>query len=480
MAHDEEDDSVGAMQAFAADLGLKVDRSVAARALEAARELESSVETLAEAAERDPANSSVGTPSDDEYGALLDVYETPRRAAEDGPLADLSFAVKDVIAADGLEMTLGLRDHSYVPSFDAVVVERLLAAGASLVGKANTDALAMGPTGEFSERGEVRNPAAPDRVPGGSSSGPAAAVAGGLVDAALGTDTGGSVRIPAACCGVVGVKPTHGIVPQYGVQELAPSADTVGPIARDVATAVRVLEAIVGSDVRDPTTRATVPDSIRSAFENRDPISVGLPTPFFDGVDDVVSDVVRDAAERIDDGTVEVTDVAINLGEIRNAHPLLTSPEFAWLLRQSFAVRGHGRQYEPEMYRASQDLSFNDHIALRRLPGAYVGERTDGEAYVLGRREVIRFERRLHEVFDGVDALVMPTLMGLPPRRGRIEASHEGIRRMTGNTGPFSRVGFPAVSVPAGEHDGIPVGTQVVAPPNRDGTALRVAALLEA
>lgn len=473
-----DDDEIRDLQVFAESLGFEVDESVATRALAAARELEAAVAELDDA-EPPQSRTSRGTRADNEHDALLDVYREPREGSGGGPLAGLSVAIKDVIAVEGLEMTLGLDGFDYVPGFDAVAVERLLEAGASIVGKANTDVLAMGPTGEFSERGEVVNPAAPDRVPGGSSSGSCAAVAGGLVDAALGTDTGGSVRIPAACCGVVGMKPTHGLVPQYGATELGPSADTIGPVARSAETTTHLLEALVGPDVRDPATRAVTAPPVRSEYEGEDPLAVGLASPFFDGVDDVVSEVVFEAADAIADRDVDVTDVSFPLGEIRNAHPLLTSPEFAWLVRQSFAVRGHGRQYNPELYRALRSLPFNDHVALRRLPGAYVDEQSDGAAYVQGRREVVRFERRLRDVFDTVDALVMPTMLGLPPERDRIEASHEGIRRMTSNTGPFSRVGYPAVSVPVGAVEAVPVGAQVVAPPRRDGTALRVAELLE-
>lgn len=473
-----DDFDVEDMREFASSLGFEIDAAVAEEALEVARQLWSSVEALSEPA--DEGHESVGRWAEDEYNALLAVYDQPRRTTDGGPLDGISVAVKDVVAVEGLEMTLGLADYGHVPSYDAVVVERLHDAGASIVGKANTDALAMGPTGEFSERGDVINPTANDRVPGGSSSGPAAAVAGQLVDAAVGTDTGGSIRIPAACCGVVGVKPTHGRVPGYGIQELAPSADTVGPIASDVETAARLLEVMVGPDPRDATTRQARSESFVSALDSSDDLTVGLPTPFFEGVDDAVSEAVLDAAERAGENpNVTVTDVSIDMGEMRNAHPLLTSPEFAWLLRQSFVVRGHGVQYEPEWYDALQELSFNDHIALRRLPGAFVDEVTDGRAYVLGRREVVRFERRLNSLFATVDALLMPTLLGLPPKRDRIGATHEGIRRMTGNTGPFSRIGAPAVSVPVGERDGVPVAAQVVARANDDRTALRAASLVE-
>lgn len=165
-------------------------------------------------------SESVGSFSTDDYNALLDLYDEPRGGSNGGPLAGLTCAIKDCIAVKNLRMSCGLKDFTYVPNYDAAVVERLLMDGADVVGKANMEPFAFGPTGENSEYGSPTNPAAPNRVPGGSSSGSGAAVAADLVDFALGTDTGGSVRLPAACCGVVGIKPTHSLVPRHGFVDL--------------------------------------------------------------------------------------------------------------------------------------------------------------------------------------------------------------------------------------------------------------------
>jgi aspartyl-tRNA(Asn)/glutamyl-tRNA(Gln) amidotransferase subunit A len=466
------------IRAFAAELGFDLDDDeLTDEILGVVRTLEESVANLDEPI---PETGSVGSWSDDEYGALLDVYEEPRSEADDGPLSGLTFAVKDVIAVEGLRLTLGSADFEPVPSYDAVAVERVLDAGGAIVGKANTDKCAIGPTGEFSERRPVTNPTVPDRVPGGSSSGPAAAVAGGLVDAALGTDTGGSVRIPAACCGLVGMKPTHGLVPRYGLQDLAPSADTIGPLARDVETVARTLEVMAGYDPRDPTSSHVDVGSLTDGLDDPGSVTIGVPESFLDATAEPVVEVIERLVDRLG-GRPEVTvrRVDLDLGEITNAHPLLSSPELAWLLRQSFVVRGQGTQYEPEWSELLDGLEFNDHIALRKVPSAYVDAKTGGKSYAVGRKEEIRFERHLDEQFEDLDVLLTPTLRDLPPKRDRTGGSHEGVIKMTGNTGPISRVGFPVVSVPAGDVDGVPVGAQLVAPAFDDGTALQCARLVE-
>jgi aspartyl-tRNA(Asn)/glutamyl-tRNA(Gln) amidotransferase subunit A len=475
MVHDEAERSE--VRAFAAALGFDIDDELTDEILDVVHTLETSVANLKEPT---PEQQSDGSWSDDEYGALLDVYDEPRTTAEGGPLDGLTVAVKDVIAVEGLRLTLGSADFEPVPSYDAVVVERLLAAGGAVVGKANTDKCAIGPTGEFSERREVTNPTAPDRVPGGSSSGPAAAVAAGIVDVGIGTDTGGSVRIPAACCGIVGMKPTHGLVPRYGLQDLAPSADTIGPLARDVETVARTLEVMAGYDPRDPTSSHVDVGSLTDDLDDPGHLTVGMPTSFLDATSDAVVDEITAVAGRLaSEADVTVRDVDLELGEIATAHPLLSSPELAWLLRQSFVVRGQGTQYEPEWTELLDRLTFNDHIALRKVPSAYVDEKTGGRSYALGRKEEIRFERHLNEQFEELDVLLTPTLRDVPPKRDRTGGSHEGVMKMTGNTGPISRVGFPVVSVPAGDVDGVPVGAQLIAPAFEDGRALAAARLVE-
>lgn len=476
------EDKRAALRSLASSLGFELDDEHVTEALEAAAALGETVGPPAESVAAQLRRDSVGTIADDEYGALLDTYEEPRRGRADGPLAGLEFAVKDVIAAADLRMTCGSDTFSCVPTHDAAVVSRLLDAGASLRGKANTDAFAFGPTGEFSRRREVINPAAPERVPGGSSSGSAAAVAGELVDFTLGTDTGGSVRIPAACCGLVGVKPTHSLVPRHGFVDLAPSTDTIGPIARDVRTAGLALEAMAGPDRRDPSAAHVQTGPLTEAIDGANEFSVAVPSSFLDVSSDAVTSVVQDLLEDLESRpeVAAVDQVELPLGDIDEAYPLVLAAEFAWVLRQSGIVRGQGTKYAEEwrqilsMYREN----LTDHIAMRVLPAAFLDEVTEGRSYVQGREEARTFGEWVERRLATYDVLLLPTLRRLPPERGEVTATDD-LSGVTGNTAPFSLVGNPVVTVPAGTAEGVPVGVQLVAQPFADGTALAGARLVE-
>ena len=462
-----------ALAALADELSLPTDGVDVEAVLSFARD-------LADAVPDDPPPDveSIGRPGDDAYNAFLAVYPEPRSTGAGGPLDGLSVAVKDNIAARGLEMTCGARGFSHVPSFDAVVVERLLDAGACLVGKTNMDAYAFGPAGQWSGFGQVTNPVAPDRVPGGSSSGSGAAVAAGLVDAALGTDTGGSVRSPAACCGVVGVKPTHRLVPRFGFVENMPSTDVIGPLARDVDTAARVLEAVAGHDPRDPTSAHAPVDGLAdlgaSPLDADGPIAVGLVESSLDLVTDEVASAIEATADALADDGATVRPVDLEFGDVDRAYPL----SFGALRRQGFVTRGDGTGYDREWRTALSSARLTDHVAERLLPGALLDRLTDGASYVAAREEVRAFGGRLDELFRDVDVLLCPTLRMLPPEPGAVRSAEEGLKYSL--TKPFSLARVPAVSVPAGDVDGVPVSAQVVAPQFEDRRALRVAKTIEA
>lgn len=426
------------------------------------------------------ARESTGRQSDDGENALLDVYETPRQRVETGPLAGQRVAVKDNLAAQDLTMTCGSRVFKTVPTFDALVVDRLLDAGASLVGKANMDAFAFGPSGEFTDFDPVENPVAPDRVPGGSSSGSGAAVAAGTVDVTLGTDTGGSVRIPAACTGIVGVKPTHGLVPGDGLIHFAPSLDTTGPLARDVETAAAALGAIANGDSfrRQWTeTDASLVDAVKSRDES---LTVGLLKPFFEKSADGVAESVREATRGLDE--VTVTSVTVPTGWIERAYMATGSTEFAWYLRQRGVVHGDAPLPHEELQAALSDAveeGLGTHIARRVLPSAVCDDVTGGQVYAAAQREAKRFREALAGAFEDVDILVTPTIRTLPPERGRIETTEE-MQWLLGNTSPVNMAGHPAVTVPVDREEGLPISAQLIAPDFREVDALRVAQMLEA
>lgn len=452
--------------------------------------IESSLETiegletqLAEMVDEPENRESVGTFADDEYNALLDTYGEPRSGSDGGALNGLQFAVKDCIAARDLRMTCGVTDFSYVPDDDAVVVERLLDEGAALIGKSNMEPFAFGPTGERSEFGPVENPLEDGHISGGSSSGSGAAVGGGLVDFALGTDTGGSVRIPAACCGVVGIKPTHGMVPRYGFVDLVPWTDTIGPLAKDVSTAATVLETMAGHDPRDPSSSHVAVEALSERVNEPDTdVVIGLADALLAASDDEVADAVVGAVEELaaeTDATVE--HVSLDLSEISEAYPFLVG-EFAWAIKQNGILRGQGTGYNQEFRAAfaeyTENHEFNEYITARALPAAYLDEVSDGRSNVALRRRTIEFKKQVVELFDDIDVLASPTLRTLPPERNAIGVYRDALN-VTGNTLPFSFSGHPAATVPVETVDGLPVSTQIVTPQFEDGTALQVARHLE-
>lgn len=422
-------------------------------------------------------DASRGHRSDDEYNALLHVYDEPRQRSSSGPLSGLRFVVKDNIAVEGLTMTCGSKSFATVPAHDATVVDRILDAGGCVVGKANMDAFAFGPGGLWSELGQVRNPLSEDRIPGGTSSGCGVAVAAGLADAALGSDTGGSVRSPAACCGIVGIKPSHSLVSRYGLVDNVRSADTIGPLARDVETAARVLEMLRGSDPRDPSVPPSDGVPLDHGLDQFDSLTMGFLELDQHGVSEIVSDAMTDLADTLaahEDVTVGTVD--LDMTAVEEAYTVISGAEFAWLLRQSFVPRS-GAPVHPDVAAVGERATFNDHIAERVLPGAYLDAATDGRAYARAQERVLAFRRELDDLFDRFDVLVTPTLRSLPPKPEQLRTTAGGFTYTIAKQ--FSLVGLPAVSLPFADHDGLPISAQVLAPRFDDRTAVMAGHLVE-
>jgi aspartyl-tRNA(Asn)/glutamyl-tRNA(Gln) amidotransferase subunit A len=468
----------------AADLDVQADERTAEGCLDALSRLETAADRL----RTDPDEvRAVGSPGDDPYEAFLATYDDPRGGGS-GPLADHSVAVKDNIAARGLTMTCGSSEFHVVPAADATVVERLLDAGASLRGKTNMDVFGFGPSGEFSDFAQVQNPLDASRVPGGSSSGSAAAVAGGLVDVALGTDTGGSVRMPAACCGLAGIKPTHGLVSRNGFVDMAASLDAIGPLAPDVTTAARTLAVVAGPDRRDPSTRGrSASGPIAEGLDSPGDLRIGRLDPFLDPAADSVRTALAGHLDRLDAEpgvTVERATLGADFDrrDVEDAYFLIAMTEFAWLLRQTGALRGQGTGYGEPLRRAVArmlaDGVANEQVAWRVLPAAALDAADDGAAYVAARETVVDFQRRLENCFETYDLLVTPTLRTLPPEYGLMD-DVDNVLDMNGNCLPFNLSGHPAATVPVAAVDGLPVSAQYVAPAFDDGLALRGARLSE-
>lgn len=438
-------------------------------------------------------------PGDSVTSAFPPVEERPRQdphnafvttfladGPPDGPLADLEVAVKDNVAVRGVTVTCGTDCFEWAPDRDATLVERLRAAGASLAGTTNMDPLAYGTTGEWSAHGRTHNPAAPGHVPGGSSSGSAAAVAGGLVDAAIGTDTSGSVRIPASFSGVVGVKPTFGLVSRDGVVDLSPSHDHVGVLARSVRDAARVLETVAG---RDATRLETLPAPTAPALTDRldDPpgsIDVGVPGEFLAVADDPVAGRVERALDALlDVEGVHVTDCSFPEHEaavrVNDVHCLM---ETADLIRRGGQPLGTGR---PRGYRTAFEAVREAGVPLPErirdslaLGAALLEDHPDVYGRAWDART--RVMRRQESLFADVDVLATPTTPMTAPEFGAV-GSDDGptIRDTYRNTAPFNVTGAPAVSLPAGTVDGRPLGLQLVAPPGADAFLLDVARMAE-
>lgn len=460
------------IEAVAETLAFDLTASECAECLETAEGLSASADAIVDGTEE-------GVPTrgrllDDEHGALLSGYEEPRTRSSSGPLTSYQVAIKDNIALANVQMTVGSEHFEHVPSFDAAVVDRLLDAGARIVGKANMDAFAFGPSGEFSGRSPVENPLDSERVPGGSSSGSGVAVAAGDVDIALGTDTGGSVRIPAACCGVVGIKPTYGTVPNHGVVPFAPSLDTVGPLARDVETAATALDVLRDEELPAVDTGPRPDDESVS-------LGIGVPSSLVDVCDDRVTDVLVELRDTLPE-ELNTSDVDLPLGGVEDAYPLIGSTEFAWYVRQGGTVRGLGSTYDQRWGAYLREFietgSFSDHVAKRVLPAAYLDAREEGSPYAAARREADAFAQRVEEALSTVDVLMLPTIRTLPHERGEITAS-EGMFDLLGNTAPFNLSGHPAVTLPVDSVGGLPVSVQFVAPRGEDQTAVRAAATME-
>lgn len=458
-------------------LGFDLDEPLQAECRDAANELANAVAAIEANA---PSVSFDERSLESQHNALLWGYETPRSLDVTGPMDGFRVAVKDNIAAKGLTLTCGTKSYSHVPAFDAKVVDRLLDAGASLVGKANMDAFGFGASGERSEVAAVTNPLDSDRVPGGSSSGSSVSVATGAVDAALGTDTGGSARIPAACCGIVGHKPSFGRISRHGVVPFASSLDTVGALGRDVETARRVFESIRGPDRHDATTVAVDADS------DGPPLTVGIPQSFLDPcsepVIESVEQLLAEIEANLDTEVVRIEDDDLLLGAIAEAYRLVGVTEFSWFVRQRGVAHGLGTTYD-EAWNRSLAVYFesgglSDYVAQRVLPSAYLDAKLDGQPYVKARREAARFTDRLRNVFGNVEALLVPTIRTLPPERGTVNTV-ERLFDLIGNTSPFNLSGHPATSVPFDSVEGLPVSIQVVTPKLADKRALAGAEHIE-
>ena len=403
-----------------------------------------------------------------------------------GPLAGVPVALKDNLCVRGVPTTCSSRIlEGWRPPYDATVVERLRAAGAVAVGKTNMDEFAMGSSTENSSTGPTRNPADLSRVPGGSSGGSAAAVAAGMAPLALGSDTGGSIRQPAALCGVVGMKPTYGAVSRYGLVAFASSLDQIGPFGATVADAALLYDAVCGHDPCDSTSLSEVPRGSGGLDQGVEGLRVGFCTDLVDGASDDVVRRVREAANALAGAGAKVEEVAVP--ELRfglSAYYLIAPAEASSNLARYDGVRYGlrvGAADVTAMNTATRTAGFGDEVKRRIMLGTYALSAGYYDAYYgqaqRVRTVVIEAFARAYAHFDVLLGATTPTTAF--PIGERVD-DPMAMYASDLFTVCSNLAGHPAVSVPFGTgDDGLPVGVQVLAPALGEELLFRVAAAVE-
>ena len=407
-----------------------------------------------------------------------------------GPLAGVPVALKDLLCTRGVRTTCSSRILArWVPPYDATAVSRVLAAGAVIVGKTNMDEFAMGSSTEHSAFGPTRNPRCLSRVPGGSSGGSAAAVAAGFSTVALGTDTGGSIRQPAALCGVVGVKPTYGMVSRYGLVAFASSLDQIGPCALTVADAALGLDVISGHDPLDSTSLPGDHPSAGSRLgQDIDGLRVGVISELA-GAEGIAPDVAarfREAAEALAGAGAKVDEVSVpsvryGLSAYYMIAPAEASSNLARYDGVRYGLRVAGQDIT-EMYMATRAAGFGPEVKRRIMLGTYALSAGYYDAYY-GKAQKVRtlIIRDFEEAYRSFDVLISPTS---PTTAFELGARTDDPLTMYLSdvcTIPTNLAGHPAMSVPFGTgDDGLPVGAQVLAPALGEPVMFQVAGALEA
>jgi aspartyl-tRNA(Asn)/glutamyl-tRNA(Gln) amidotransferase subunit A len=402
-----------------------------------------------------------------------------------GRLAGIPIAVKDNICIKGKRTTCGSRILSdFISPYDATVVERLKKEGAIILGKTNMDEFAMGSSNENSFFGPVKNPFDRERVPGGSSGGSAAAVSSGEATMAMGSDTGGSVRLPASFCGVVGFKPTYGLVSRFGLVAFASSLDQIGPITRDVEDCVLLMEVIGGYDPRDSTSiDLPMPDFVSGLRKGIKGLKLGLPKEYFPpGIDPAVRSALNKAIDQLSVEGVEIEDISLPHTDkaIATYYILADAEASSNLARYDGARYGYRAQDVGEllyMYNRSRDEGFGDEVKRRIMLGTYVLSSGYYDAYYLHAQKARTLIRRdFEDAFMRCDLLLTPTSPTPAFKLG--EKIDDPLTMYLSDifTVTVNLAGLPSISIPCGKTiDGLPIGMQIIGPPLADDEVLRLA-----
>jgi aspartyl-tRNA(Asn)/glutamyl-tRNA(Gln) amidotransferase subunit A len=405
-----------------------------------------------------------------------------------GPLQGIPLAIKDNMVTRGTETTAGSKILAgYVPPYDATAVERIAAGGAVILGKTNLDEFAMGSSTENSAYGPTRNPWDTDRVPGGSSGGSAAAVSAGSALGALGSDTGGSIRQPASLCGLVGVKPTYGVVSRYGLIAFASSLDQIGPFARNVKDAAILLEVVAGHDIRDATSyRGDTPDISSLLEAGVQGMRIGILEELSgDGIDPQVQDACRRMYDTLADAGAELTEVSLPATEYAlSAYYLIAPAEASANLARfdgvRYGLRVDGETTE-EMMAATRAEGFGPEVARRILLGTYALSAGYYDAFY-GQAQKVRtlLRNEFAAAYKGVDVIVSPTSPTTAFAIGEKTADPLSMYFADVCTIASNLAGDPSGSVPIGLDDrGLPIGFQIMAPALHEAQLFRLAAEVE-
>ena len=422
----------------------------------------------------------------DELNAFTWVADGPPAEPVDGELGGIPLAVKDLFCTEGVPSQAGSRIlEGYRPPYTATVVERLTAAGTVLLGKTNQDEFAMGSSNENSAYGPVLNPWDRSRVPGGSSGGSAAAVAAGLAPWALGTDTGGSIRQPAALCGIVGLKPTYGTCSRYGMIAFASSLDQAGPLARDVTDAALLYRHMAGRDPRDATSVGHPDELVRPTAQELRGIRLGVPEDLTgEGIEPGVLAAFEAALEQAKALGATIERVALPHADYGlSAYYVLAPAECSSNLARFDGVRYGARTEATEltaMYTGTRHDGFGEEVKRRIMLGTYALSSGFYDAYYASAQKVrTLIAEDFTRAFARVDFLVTPTSPGVAFALGALTDDPLAMYLNDYFTVPMSLAGIPAISLPCGLSEGLPVGLQLAAPAFAENRLLDAAHALE-
>lgn len=421
--------------------------------------------------------------------AQADAVDSKIAAGEEiSPLAGIPFALKDNMSTRGILTTCSSKIlHNYKPVYDATVVERIGKTGGITIGKTNLDEFAMGSSTENSAFFTSKNPWNLDTVPGGSSGGSSAAVAADEAVIALGSDTGGSIRQPAAFCGVVGMKPTYGRVSRYGLIAFASSLDQIGPLTKDVTDCALTMNAICGHDLCDSTSLdVPVPDFTKALVPDVKGIKIGIPKEFFgQGVTSEVSDAVKKAVGVLNGLGAEYKETSMPMVEYGLPTYYIIAPAEASsnLARYDgvrFGLRSDDSPDPITMFRKTREEGFGPEVKQRIMIGTYALSAGYYDAYYLKAQKVRTLIRQSFEkLFEEFDVLIAPTSPTVAFGIGERAADPFAMKLADILTIPANMAGIPAISVPCGFHNGLPIGLQIIGKSLDEETIIRVAYAFE-